>query len=200
MTYGPDQHPEVPASFLEGYLWDQLQDDDPHLAALVEDQNECIVIRGSVSDPPNLNYFRDVVGLIQWLFDSGSVALYDPQSFTWWSPEQWRERAFETDAGAPRQHVLILSSKSRCGDWLHTRGLRKYGRPDLSIHRVQPKHRDSVVNLLNRFIEFQAYGGIIKDGEEIRIAGLPSGMTCRHGGDFDDPDFNNLHVEIVWPD
>jgi hypothetical protein len=25
---------------------------------------------------------------------------------------------------------------------------------------------------------------------------LPSGMICTHKGDVDDPDFNNVHVEI----
>jgi hypothetical protein len=24
-------------------------------------------------------------------------------------------------------------------------------------------------------------------------------MVCRRGGDLDGPDFNNVHVEIVWP-
>ena len=48
-------------------------------------------------------------------------------------------------------------------------------------------------------VEFQAFGGIIDEGQEIRMRSLPPGMTCRHRGDVDDPDFNNMHVEIVWP-
>lgn len=50
--------------------------------------------------------------------------------------------------------------------------------------------------MFNRFIEFQAFGGVIEEGIEIRMEGLPSGMTCHHAGDLEDPDFNNVHVEI----
>jgi hypothetical protein len=32
------------------------------------------------------------------------------------------------------------------------------------------------------------------------MATLPPGGAARHGGDLDDPDFNNVHLEIVWPD
>jgi hypothetical protein len=27
---------------------------------------------------------------------------------------------------------------------------------------------------------------------------LPKAMICHHQGDLNDPDFNNVHVEIVW--
>jgi hypothetical protein len=29
---------------------------------------------------------------------------------------------------------------------------------------------------------------------------LPTGMRCFHRGNEEDPDFNNRHVEITWPD
>ena len=37
------------------------------------------------------------------------------------------------------------------------------------------------------------------EGRVIRLKNLPPGMICRPRGDVDDPDFNNMHVEIVWP-
>jgi hypothetical protein len=76
--------------------------------------------------------------------------------------------------------------------------LRKFGRPDLSVHNVPPSLQEGVIDLCNRFIEFQAFGGVIEEGQGIRMRGLPEGMTCHHGGDLDDPDFNNVHVEITW--
>jgi hypothetical protein len=45
----------------------------------------------------------------------------------------------------------------------------------------------------------QANGGLIPEGEEIRISSLPTGLICHRAGDLDDPDFNNSHVEIRWP-
>jgi hypothetical protein len=199
MGYGPNSHPELPRSFREGYVWDELRQNDAQLATLVEAQSQCLIIRGSIPDPADLNYFRNIVGLIQWLFDRGSIAVYDPLSFKWWDAQEWRHNAFDSDSGSPRHHVAILSSEMDNGEWLHTRGLRKFGRPDLSIHSVRRESRESIVDLLNRFIEFQAFGGVIDEGETIRVGSLPNGMTCHHRGSADDPDFNNSHVEIVWP-
>ena len=77
--------------------------------------------------------------------------------------------------------------------------MRKYGRPDLSVRGVGEGHADGVALLIERFVEFQALGGVIAEGEEIRMKGLPAGGVCRHAGSLDDPDFNNVHVEVVWP-
>jgi hypothetical protein len=77
--------------------------------------------------------------------------------------------------------------------------MRKFGRPDLSVHRVPPQDRDAVIDLFERFIELQACGGTIEEGQAIRMKTLPAGMICSHRGDLQDPDFNNVHVEITPP-
>ena len=43
-----------------------------------------------------------------------------------------------------------------------------------------------MIDLFERFIEFQQFGGVIAEGQEIRMKTLPKGMTCRHAGDVDD--------------
>ena len=198
-SYGPTSDPEVVSSFCSGYLWDELQRTNAKLANEVANQSECLVILGTISDPGNLNYLRNVIGLISWYCDSGGVAVYDPQMFKWWTPSEWMTSIFEPAAAVPTHHLMILTSEDENGtEWFHTRGMRKFGRPDLSIHRVPSDLRDGIIDLFNRFIEFQAFGGIIEEGQEIRMASLPSGMICRHQGDIEDPDFNNVHVEITW--
>ena len=198
--YGPDTHAEVLASFRSGYLWDNLIVDDPNLAAIVGAQDSCLILKGEILDPPTLNYFRDVIGFLTFCFDAGGVAIYDPQMFKWWAPLDWRSHVFDIDRSAPRHHVVILLSEEEDGTkWVHTRGMRKFGRPDLSIHKVAPHHQDAVVDLCNRFIELLAFGGRIRDGQEVRLNSLPSGMKCFRRGSEEDPDFNNEHIEIVWP-
>ena len=54
------------------------------------------------------------------------------------------------------------------------------------------------LRLFERFIDLQAEGGRIPEGQEIRMKALPAGMTCHHAGTLDDLDFNNVHVEIRW--
>ena len=199
LSYGPDSHPEVLNQFRSGYLWDELQKSDPTLSATIAEQQQCVVIRGTLADEPNLNYFRNVIGLVTCLLDSGGIGLFDPQSFKWWSAEGWRNEVFNRGEALPREHVVILVSEESDGTrWFHTRGLRKFGRPDLSIHNVLSQHNDGVIDLLNRFIELQAFGGVIPEGQAIKMESLPAGMSCVHGGSVDDPDFNNVHVEVLW--
>lgn len=80
----------------------------------------------------------------------------------------------------------------------HARGLRQYGRPDLSVRGVGPQHIDAVTNMIERFIEMQAYGGVVREGQEVHMRGLPPGGVCHHRGSLDDPDFNNVHIAIEW--
>lgn len=199
-SYGPSTHPEVLDEFRQGFLWNKLFQDDPKLFKAVQAQTKCVIVQGSVADVHNLNYFRNTIGLLTSLLDAEGVAIYDPQSFKWWAPERWRATVFNPAAALPREHVVILVSEDGPHtQWVHTRGMRKFGRPDLSVHGVSSDRFDSVVDLLNRFIEFQAFGGVIPEGQEVKMQSLPAGMRCTHSGDIDDPDFNNSHVEIHWP-
>lgn len=198
--YGRTGPSEAVGAFRQGFLWEQLTATDPALAERVAAQPECAVIRGAVADPKDLGYLREVVGLLTCLLDSGGVAVFDPQMFTWWEPQRWRTEIFEPDVPSPARHVTILGTEEEGGtQWLHSRGLRKFGRPDLSLRGVPAEHLDASLSLLNRFIHLQALGGIIPDGQEVRAEPLPPGLICRHRGSLDDPDFNNVHVEITWP-
>ncbi|XUM20236.1 hypothetical protein ACRAVF_21955 [Bradyrhizobium oligotrophicum S58] len=200
MGYGPSVHPDVVSSFRSDVLWERLTDADPELAARIAAQDSCLIIKGEIKDPPTLNYFRDVIGLLTFCLDHGGVAIYDPQMFKWWLPAEWRARAFEGGQTALHDHVTILISVEADGTaWYHTRGMRKFGRPDISVHRVREEHRDAIIELINRFIELLASGGSVPNGREIRMRTLPDGMTCWRRGSSDDPDFNNEHIEIVWP-
>ena len=197
MSYGPGAHPEVPGSFREGYTWEQLKLDSPEFAATIGEQTNCWVIRGQLQDAPTLNSFRDVIGFITYLLDEGGVCVYDPFIMKWWRPEEWREQIFDVASPAPHAHVVILCSEQGDGSqWFHTRGMRKFGRPDLSMHDVTTEHDAAVIELFNRFIELHALGGVLPEGQVVRMRGLPEGLRCFHGGDYDDPDFNNVHLEI----
>jgi hypothetical protein len=197
--YDAAGHPGVLSRFQRGYLWDELQTHDPRLAKRNVAAKECLILRGEIDDGDNLNFLRDSVGLLTFLLDHGGVTVYDPFQFCWWKPEDWRKRIFAPAAPVPTHHVVVLTSPETAPGltWFHTRGMRKFGRPDLSIHDVPARDHQAILDLCNRFIEFQALGGIIEESQEIRMPSLPERRTCHHRGDLDDPDFNNVHVEIV---
>lgn len=202
MSYESNQDDNVPARFREGYLWDEFAEQEPALAEEVAACDHCLILRGSPDDDATLNYLRDTVGLTSYLLDQGGVAVYDPLMFRWWSPEEWREQIFEPAAPVPTKHTVILISQENDPSlkWFHTRGMRKFGRPDVSVHNVSPYWDDGVTDLCNRLINAQALGHVVAESEEIRMKSLPAGGVFRHKGDLDDPDFNNVHIEAVWPD
>ncbi len=198
MNFGPDNKPEVVKSFLKGYVWKTLIATDAVLAKKVSDSQECFVLTGEINDSSNLDYLRDVVGVITYLLDNGGECVYDPQAVQFFGKKRWMDNIFDPDGSVPRNHVIILVTEEKDGKWYHTRGLRKFGRPDLSIHQVNTKYEDAVYDLFNRFIEYEGFGGIIAEGQEIKMKDLPAGMWCETKGDFEDLDFNNQHVEIHW--
>lgn len=199
-----DVHAEWLARFFEGNMGRLLDDAPEDLGRIVGRAPSCLVVSGRVPDPPTLSYLRDVVGIVAGVLDSGGVAVMDAFSLRWQTPADWNE-LFEPDDAVPLRHVDILVSEDEpkvAGErvvWIHTRGLRKFGRPDLSIRGVTRQYVNPVVDLCNRFIVLQARGGVVPEGQTIHLPGLPEGMTCRHAGDVDDPDFNNVHLSIRWP-
>ena len=200
--YSLSEHGETVEAFRTGYFGQWLWEMDPALAAAVTAAPACAILRGELADSPTLDYLRDVVGLVTCLLDAGGLAVLDPQAFQWWSSAKWREAIFEGAGSNLKQHVTILVSEDETApgrNWWHTRGLRKFGRPDLSVRRVPPGAQPGVEKLLNRFIDLAALGYVIPEGQSIRLEGVPAGMTCHHGGDLDDPEYNNVHVEITWP-
>lgn len=184
-----------------GYLWRQFEADHPDAAAAARDAPMCVLLRGEVADPVDLTYLRDVVGLIAWMLDHGGVAVYDPQRFEWWPGDAWRKKVFDRAEAAPLQHTIILTSaEDDTGRlWFHTRGMRKFGRPDISVRSVGPTHQPAIIELCERFIVHMAHGAVTPDGQAISMAALPPGGIVRHRGDLDDPDFNNVHIAIEWP-
>ena len=205
--YRRAEHPDWFAGFLGGQIGRLLDDElgASGAAAAVRAAPDCIALVGSIADPPTLDYLRDTVGVLTFLSDRGGAALLDAFGLRWWAPDAWRRAIFEPDEPAPLRHVEILVSEDAPGPnggktvWLHTRGMRTFGRPDLSVPGVGPAHVNGAIDLCNRFIVWQALGGVVPEGQLVSLPGLPAGTTCHHAGSVDDPNFNNRHLEIRWP-
>lgn len=201
MRYERVQSPDIWSDYTQGHTWEQFRASDADAAARVQRSATCVMLRGSPEVDDTLDYLRDIVGVIAALVDIGIVAVHDLLRPEWWAGADWLARFHAHGEVRPLDHVFIYrSDDDQPGRWwYHTRGMLKFGRPDLSVRGVPDGFEKPVVELIQRFIVLQAEGGVIAEGQEIRMAGLPSGMTCRHGGSHDDLDFNNVHVGIDWP-
>jgi hypothetical protein len=188
---------------LGGTLGRLLREENPRLFERACKAGECVMLRGSVSDPPDLDGLRDLIGTIAAMTDLGAIAIVDPQTLSMTEGGEWRARYFDKDVFAARDHVLILAKDDERNAGrvhVHTRGLRKFARADISLRNVPKEMMALAGQLAERFVEFQALGGIVEDGREIELEGAPGTMRVRRAGALDDPEFNNVHLAMRWPD
>lgn len=189
---------------LTGALGDLLREDDPALAARAAAAPEGFVLRAELADAPDLDALRDGIGLVSALMAAGGVAAVDPQLLMAFDADAWRARFFAGPAFDVRDHVLMLCDAEDADDTgtperlhVHTRGLRKFARPDLSLRRVPAAARDAAGELLQRLADWLALGGRFHAGQVVQAAGLE--LAAVPGGRADDPVFNNVHVAFDWP-
>jgi hypothetical protein len=194
------EHDEVVDRFLKlPLLAASLRSELPAVADAVLSAPECTVVRGETPDAANLDYLRDVIGLVTWFLDHGGLAVLDPQTLQWYDRDRWRREIFEPRVFEAARHVVILVSEHSDTLWVRTRGMRKFARPDLSLRGVPAAQRQSAIALLHRVIEALARGEVMADGQELRVESLPGPLTCQVAGGADDPDFHNVHIEMRWP-
>jgi hypothetical protein len=188
---------------LAGTLGRLLWDEDARLFERAKRSGECVMLRGALADPADLDALRDLLGTITALTDLGGVAVVDPQTLSMFGAADWRRRFFATDAFAARDHVLILCSEEDDATQrlhVHTRGLRKFARPDVSVRNVPPTAAALAGELAERFVDFQCAGGLVADGHAVELDGTPDGIVARLAGTLEDPAFNNRHIALHWPD
>lgn len=179
----------------EQTVFGRALDENPELARGVRASTGVLRVLGTISDPEDLGYLRDTIGIVQAMLEAGAVGVVD-QAFHWWSAATWAEEVFAPDRPSTATFVTILQSEDESGLWLHTRGMRLFGRPDLSVHGVNQTLFEQVVELVGRLMTMHVLGGVVPEGQAVRMAGIPSGWVCAHRGDLEDPDFNNVHIEI----
>jgi hypothetical protein len=188
---------------LAGTLGRVLWDDDARLFERAKKAGECVMLRGAIADPSDLDALRDLVGTITALCDAGGIAVVDPQILSLFAADAWRRRYFDKDAFVARDHVLVLcdeDERARERLHVHTRGLRKFARPDVSVRNVPARAADLAGELAARFVDFQCAGGLVTDGHVVELEGAPQGMSVHIAGADDDPAFNNRHLALRWPD
>lgn len=185
--------------FRSGFLWDQLCGHQPELAQEIAASRNAVVVQGDVESSLSLDYLHDVMEFLSYLVDLGACAIYDPQTLTWTGGKPFLRKVLEGQILNPFDHVVVLSSEEENGNqWLHTRGMIKFGRPDLSVHDVKPEEFDLCKKVFDRFINFLALGGVIEQGRPIALEGLNAELKPGPvRGGTDDPDFNNFYIELL---
>jgi hypothetical protein len=197
-----DQHQEYMDAALADPLGKLLRERDPELFETVRKTERWAFVRGEIPDDADLHYLRNAIGIIRAFLDGGAVAVLDLQTFTLYSAAEFTDRFF----GKPFNgfdHVAILTSDAENGElWLHTRGMRKFGRPDVSIEHVDPEELPWAVGVAKQLIYYGVEGAFFA-GKRVKLHISPEEAFLVSPELVDDPDnddFNNVYYQLLWED
>ena len=191
----PD-HSDYIDGFFGGDLGKVLKDASPDLYEECLAAENCIIIKGQIEEDSDLDYMRNVIGIIQSLMEEGAAGVLDLPTFSLFSPQAWEERFFEKEVNA-QNHVVILYSEEANGYWLHTRGMAEFGRPDCSMQGVSAEMLEECKQIIDQMIYYSGQG-VFFDGD-FRLhtfSGNTYKVKSRFVDDFDNNDFNNAYCEV----
>ena len=185
-------------AMLGGSIAGILMRSEPELynAALASDV--WTVLRGEITNDSTLDYMQDTIGIVQALAEQGAAAILDLQTFSLFSADEWNDTYFAREFD-PYAHADILVSETDNGVWLHTRGMRKFGRPDISLENVPTDCSETALQLVNQMIYYAVMGAFYYQDSKFNI---PNGVNYivhpTFVGDMECPDFNNCYYRIHW--
>jgi hypothetical protein len=162
----------------------EAENGQPTLAALVRKAADFAVLRGQRADPPDLRHLRDAEAMLAGLLEAGAIALLDVEAQRWWTPQGFRGEVLSGVRPALRAHLSVLARSGVA----ETRGLRKFGRPDLRLRGVPPEAQSEAVGLCWSLAERLVRGARLGPGF------TASGVQLQPGGDAGHPS-----LEGEWP-
>lgn len=177
-------------------------------AETVRSAEELSVIRGKFDEPKDLAYLRNSVGVVSALLEGGALAVFDALAVRWWRPDAWRAAFVDRSEFRVGEHTAISVSEEPSGSggglWVHTRGMKKFARPDLQVRHVPGPYDEHspmirhAAQLLDRIAERLAQGAVIVDGQKLVLEELATVVSFRLCEDDTQTarHFNNAAIEI----
>jgi len=193
------KHDSYIDELLGGHLGNVLERQDPELYQKAVAAESWLVLYGEVQEDRTLDYLRNAIGVVQAAAETGATAILDLPTLSLYSSEQWESNVFQATF-RPCEHAVILGSPNPNGTfWFHTRGMRKFGRPDIGLENVPADQTERAAAILNQMIYYGALGAIFPSETGLHIG--PEETCLVHPiltGDLEDPDYNNEHYQLDW--
>lgn len=190
-------------SYMQSLIGDRLGkilDRERHsLYQMVKNTDKWAIISGEVQQDNNLDYMRNTIGFVQALLERGAIGVLDLQTFSLYSSEEWTNKFFGQEFN-PYNHVTILSSEMEGGlIWLHTRGMRKFGRPDIGIEDVGVSEVEDAAQVINQMIYYGSLGAFFDRDIKLHTHNNKTYIVKPHFfNDYENPDFNNVYYHFLW--
>ena len=190
---------EYMEALLEGAIGSILQEDKPELYDQIMTSDTWALISGEVAQDADLSYMKNLIGIVQAFVETGAFCVLDLQTFGMYSAKEWTDAIFAPEFNACSHVKILVSEMEDKTFWLHTRGIRKFGRPDVGIEHVKEEDMKDAVDIMNKMIYYSSLGVFFDKSFKIRIQqGVSYILNPTFVNDFDNPDYNNAYFSIQW--
>jgi hypothetical protein len=147
--------------------------------------------------------------VVSAVLEQGGLGVLDLYAARWWTPDEWLAAFVDRSEFDVQDHVSVIvtdDERHRPGLWSHTRGMKKFGRPELQVKHLPGRLGDDnplvdvAGKVINDFAEKMARGKLIPDGWRMRYSQDHQAFTFVETPDdsgSDKPHFNNGVLEIL---
>lgn len=156
-------------------------------------------VAADVPDPADLGYLQAAWAMVRWNLDAGAYAVFDAKALRWHSREDVA-RLYGPRPFSLRSEIQLEEH----GRALNTRGMIKFGRPDLVCLMTDwtPSELDWGRYFFESLATEMAQGRRLAPGEEGRVEGIRFQLRAYEPNQnapdlgLDDP---AMLVEVSWP-
>lgn len=126
-------------------------------------------------DSPDNSFVQYAFGMVRAMFDLGAKAVVDVDTGLWFLPEDMPKIPVDSDFSIlPFINVVIEPRPAPTGPYVvNTRGLVKFGRPDLVICRVPQQYLGHAQTLLYTVSNYLAQGAHLEPDESMTLKESP---------------------------
>jgi hypothetical protein len=164
-----EDNPEWMDAFRTGPLRDLAARELPDLRP-IDEATCCYSIQVRVPDPADLTHLQLAWAVAARVSRAGAVAVFDAFAHDWSLPEQVATLDPHRPFDILREISVIAESEPTpgFGQPVHTRGMVKFGRPDLIMGVPEDRIGDAA-SILNQLATMLAEGHVLAAGHHLRI-------------------------------
>jgi hypothetical protein len=142
------------------------------------DATAIYVVKLEVHEPADLGHLQAAWAAAKWLCELGAGFVLDEHAIRWWSSQQVAELDASRDFDIRNEISIVFETDARpgFGHVTHTRGLAKFGRPDLLLFGAELAEAEACGALLNALATRAALGATFRARQTIGPSGLPHRM------------------------
>ncbi|MDQ2994476.1 MAG: hypothetical protein M3R00_05970 [Pseudomonadota bacterium] len=195
----------------EGAIAEMMNQENFELAERTRAATSAIVISGYRNDNSVENLDSIHLDTVAVALHELAIAVLDLLTIRLFSCNDWLQMQESAQIAQDQsQHVMVYVSPMSDGPegqelfWLHTRGMLKFGLPDLSMQYLSYDNIDFIYAIFSMLINELSYQRLSFNEQlgEVSTFLLPSGdetakLRAVLSGSEDDPDFNNVYFDIV---